>query len=134
MGIYLGCSKALVSQQLLDAVELRTVVEHHAGKGVTQHVRTQLTCPPGLHQAIVDDMIDKRRIHGSALGGDQEIATLGLDAVAQVTVAVDPLSQLGAEGHKAVFVTLAVHLELTLEGVNGRVLQADEFAQSDRRA
>ena len=41
--------------------------------------------------------------------------------------------QLAAKGDDAVLVTLAVHLELALDGIDSVVLEPDELAQADTR-
>lgn len=133
MGVYLGSGEALVSQQLLDAVELRAVVEHDARKGVAQHVGAELARASGLRQPVVNDVIHERGIQGLAPGCYQQVAALGPHLVTHHAVIVDPLRQLAAEGDQAVLVALAVHLELPLDGVDSRVLQADKLAQADAR-
>ena len=42
VGVYLGGREALVSQQLLYGFDFRSVVEHHRGKGMPQHMRAFL--------------------------------------------------------------------------------------------
>ena len=83
MCVNLRRCQALVSQQFLNAVELCPTVEHDAGKGVAQHVRTELAGPSGGLQRVVDDMIDQGGVQRAALDGDQQVVALGPNGGAQ---------------------------------------------------
>ena len=111
-------------QQLLDTVEFSTVVEQGAGKGVAQDVRAQLARATGPNQAVMHDVIDKRRIQWPPLGGHQQVVALGPDSLAQSAVPPYPLHQLIAKGDNTVLVALAMHLEFPLDGIDSGILQA----------
>ena len=116
MRIDLSGSQALMSQQFLYTVEFSTAVEHHAGKGVTQHVGAEFAGAARRHQRIVHDMIDERGVQGLALVGNQQVIDSGRHLGTQRAVVVQRRRQLVAEGDDAVLVALAAHLELVLGG------------------
>ena len=119
-------------QQLFHAGESRAVVEHGAGKRVAQHVRTELGGSAHLHQGGVHNAINERGIERLAVVFDEKrSASFAQIAVAQLAVKFYPAAQLGAKGHNAVFVALAMHAQLALSGVDPRVEQPNQLGTAN---
>ena len=63
MGIDLCCREAGVPQQGLDGTDIRTVVEHRGGKGVSEHVRGVLLQGGHLAHTPAYHLIESRCLH-----------------------------------------------------------------------
>ena len=133
MGIDLRGSQRGVPQQFLHAVELSAVVEHAAGKGVAQHMRAQFAAPAHLRQRVVHNVVNDRRIQLPPFGGDKECVGGARLAVAQSTVVLDECAQLLANGHNAVLVALAQHLDGRCLKIHIGIAQPYQLGTPDAR-
>ena len=130
----LGRLQAFMPQQLADAFQSGTVVEHGRGEGMSEHMWRAF-----LHRGHFGQTVPRGDI--DAVGGNT-LAVLFHEecslcrahlAVAHLDVVLQLSGQLLSEGHDALFVSLAGHFQLASGEVHIAIVEPYQLCSSQSR-
>ena len=125
--VNLCSSHTFVAQKLLDAHQISLVVEHCGGEAVAQHVRALFLLVRHQRQVVHGDATEIAIVDAARALAVEEEGPLLPRLASEREVVADGLTQLLAEGHDALLVALARHLELTLLRIHILHIEADKL-------
>ena len=128
VGVDFRRTDALMSQQVLDSLKARAVVEHCRGKGVTQHVGRLLFHGGDGRQVLPNNQVDLITRHPLSFVAQEQGAIRFAELIlTHRHVVLQFCGEFFPEGYDALFVPLSRHFQLAGTKIDVLVIQSYQF-------